>query len=139
MFPPGGGQRERHIQIIQPNEMTSIIMGVKVTTQQVDGLHRARVHCVDVATRELVYAWLFDIETEKPLVQRAYRIEVLAGRHTPYKFQYVNPLSEFAMLTFVSSQPSLLELRREKQGFEANESRLIELFIPPQSKAGNTA
>ena len=43
------------------------------------------------------------------------------------------------MLQFVSSQPSLLELRREKQGFEANESRPIELLIPPQSKAGTTA
>jgi hypothetical protein len=62
----------------------------------------------------------------------------VTGRHTPYKFAFVNPLNEFAMIEFVSSKPSLMELRHEKQGFDAHEIRHVELFIPPQSKAGTT-
>jgi hypothetical protein len=72
------------------------------------------VHCVDVATKELVYAWLFELELSKPVVQRAYRIETTAGRHTPYKFPYTNPMSGFSMIEFVSSKPTLMEVRREK-------------------------
>lgn len=30
-----------------------------------------------------------------------------------------------------------MEVRRERQGFESNESKSVELFIPPQSKAGS--
>lgn len=112
-----------------------VTVGPADTKQQV---LKARVHCVDVATRELIYAWLFEIEVDKPLVQRAYQVPVVAGRHTPYKFPYVNPLSEFAMLEFVSSKPALMEMRVERQGFEANESRHIELFVPPMAKGGVT-
>ena len=63
---------------------------------------------------------------------------MVTGKHTPYKFQYVNPLSEFTMLEFVSSKPALMEVRMERQGFEANESKYIELFVPPMIKAGAT-
>jgi len=34
------------------------------------------------------------------------------------------------MLEFVSSRPALMEVRREKQGFEAGETRQIELMVP---------
>lgn len=69
VYPPcAGGNKERLIQIIQPNELTQINMAMKIVGASNDGLHKARVHCVDVSTRELVYAWLFEIETEKPLV-----------------------------------------------------------------------
>jgi hypothetical protein len=70
------------------------------------------------------------------MIQRAYTIQAVVGRHTPHKFAYVNPLSEFTTLEFVSSKPALMEVRREKQGFESGESRQVELFVPPQIKAG---
>ena len=41
-------------------------MAVKVTTG--DGILKARVHCVDAKTKELIYAWLFEIEVDKLLV-----------------------------------------------------------------------
>ena len=49
-------------------------MALKVTTLggtaniSKNGVLRARVHAVDVATKDLVYAWLFEIEVDKPLV-----------------------------------------------------------------------
>lgn len=95
-----------------------------------------RVHCVDVTSRELIYAWLFEIEADKPLVKRVETINVVAGKHTPKIFTFTNPLDEFVMLEFVSSKPSLMEVRREKQGFDAHQSLPIELFIPPMAKAG---
>ena len=110
-------------------------MSVKLNSalpSQASSTYRVRVHCVDITTRELVYAWLFELEPSKPVIQRAYRIETVAGRHTPYKFPYANPLSQFSMLEFVSSRPALMEVRRERQGFEASETRQIELMVPAQ-------
>lgn len=134
-------RKERLIKVLQPGDITSINMALKVSSGLSDTKQqvlRARLHCVDVSTRELIYAWLFEIEADKPLVQRAYQIPVVTGKHTPYKFQYVNPISEFTMLEFVSSKPALMEVRVERQGFEANENKYIELFVPPMIKAGAT-
>ena len=84
-------------------------MGVKVTTSS--GVLKARVHCVDVSTRELVYAWLVEIEADKPLIKDVQQIPAVVGKHTPYKFTFMNPLSEFALLEFVSSKPAIMEVR----------------------------
>ena len=135
--PPGAQRTERLIQVIQPNEMETVSMAVKVALADSKQTHaKARVQCVDLATRELVYAWLFDIEVDKPLIQRAYQVTVAAGRHTPFIFAYVNPLGEAVTLEFVSSKPALMEVRRERQFFESRESTTVELFLPPQAKAG---
>ena len=39
-------------------------------------------------------------------------------------------------LEFVSSKPSVMEVRREKQSFEQQETKHIDLYIPPAKKAG---
>jgi hypothetical protein len=39
------------------------------------------------------------------------------------------------MLEFGSSKPQLMEVRREKQGFDANESKNVDIYIAPQLKA----
>ena len=113
-------------------------MAVKITGSPADstGVHRARIHCVDVTTHELIYSWMVEIESDKPLVSRAYQIQTTKGVPTPHKFQFANPLNEFVMLEFVSSKPALMEVRRQNQGFEAHESRPVELLIPPQMKGG---
>jgi len=41
------------------------------------------------------------------------------GRHTPYKFPYTNPLSEFVTIEFVSSKSNIMEVRNEKIPFES--------------------
>ena len=64
-------------------------------------------------------------------MQKVLQIQTTVGRHTPYKFPYTNPLSQFVTLEFVSSKPHIMEVRREKQSFEANESKGVELYIPP--------
>lgn len=123
---------------MEAGALTNINVALKVTAGAPDssGIHRARVHCVDVQTRELIYAWLFEVEADKPMVQRSYPIQTSAGKVTPYKFAYANPLGEFTTLEFVSSKPALMEVRREKQGFEAHESRHVELLVPAQPRAG---
>jgi hypothetical protein len=75
VYPPGM-KKERLIKVLQPGDISTINMAVKVTSggladtkQQV---LKARLHCVDVTTKELVYAWLFEIDVDKPMVQRAY-------------------------------------------------------------------
>lgn len=144
VYPPGqgvGARKERHIKVLQSGDIITVNMAVKVTSGLADTkqqILKARLHCVDVTTRELVYAWLFEIEADKPMVQRAYQIPVVVGRHTPYKFPFANPLSQFVMLEFVSSKPAIMEVRMERQSFEANESKHVELFVPPLIKAGQT-
>jgi hypothetical protein len=41
------------------------------------------------------------------------------------------------LLEFISSNNGLMEVRREKQGFEANENKLIELLVPAQPQPKN--
>ena len=116
-------------------------MAVKVTggaNHSNNGVLKARVHCVDIATKQVQFAWLFEINVDKPLIQRSYQIQTYVGKHMPYKFQYVNPLSEFVTLEFVSSNSAIMEVREEKLAFETHESKNIELFVPPKSKAGST-
>ena len=50
-------------------------------------------------------------------------------------FQYRNPLNEFVILELASSKLTLLELKSEKQGFEAHETRDIDFLVPPQNRA----
>ena len=40
------------------------------------------------------------------------------------------------MLELASSKSAFLELKSEKQGFEAHESREIDFLVPPQNRAG---
>ena len=54
----------------------------------------------------------------------------------PFKFKYTNPLPEFAAVQFGSSKPLVLEVRNERLAFEANETRAVELYLPPQSRPG---
>lgn len=64
-------------------------------------------------------AWLFEVEADKPNLQKAYQIQTMVGRHTPYRLPYTNPLSEFVTIEFVSSKPHLMEVRRERVPFES--------------------
>ena len=86
---------------------------------------------MDVATRKLVYAYLFDIETDKPMASRSLSLQVVRDVIQPYKFQYRNPLNEFVKLELVSSKPFTLQLKSEEMGFEAHETRDIELHVQP--------
>ena len=69
MFPPG--RKERNLQLLQPSDLSTVTIGVKATSND-SQLQRARVHCVDINTKELVQAWLLELEVDKPLLQKAY-------------------------------------------------------------------
>ena len=43
-------------------------------------------------------------------------------------------MPEFLVLEFVSSKPSVMEVRREKQSFEANETKNVDLYVPPRKQ-----
>lgn len=45
--------------------MSIINVGVKAS---VAGTQKVRIHCVDINTKELVQAWIFEIEADKPLL-----------------------------------------------------------------------
>ena len=63
VYPPG--KKERNIQIVQSGETSQLNVAVK-TIQ--GGVQRIRLHCVDINTKELVQAWLLELESDKPLL-----------------------------------------------------------------------
>ena len=67
VYPPG--KKERNLSILQAGETVNIGVGVKAISA---GTERVRIHCVDINTKELVQAWIFEIEADKPLLQKAY-------------------------------------------------------------------
>jgi len=126
-------KKERNLQVLMPNETSTINIAVRAT---MSGVQRARIHCVDITTKELVQAWLFEAEVDKPLLQRAMQVQAMVGRHTPFKFNYTNPLPEFVTVQFGSSKSHLMEVRNERMAFEANETKPVELYLAPQGRAG---
>ena len=61
-----------------------------------------------------------------------YEIEVLRGSHCIKKFQFTNIINEENSLEFVSSKPSLLQIRSENgtYNFKPHEKKEIEIYLP---------
>jgi len=67
------------------------------------------VNCVDVGTKELIYAWIVKLIGTEPNVTRKYEITVRCGMDSNQKFIYENRTTSFCIFEFVSSHPDILQ------------------------------
>jgi len=68
------------------------------------------VHCVDVSTRELVYAWNIKVIGSEPQISKRYELVVRCGSDVTQKFIYENRSPSFGLFEFVSSHPDILQV-----------------------------
>jgi len=128
------GKKERNLHILKPGEHSLVNIGVRASGA---GAQRARIHCVDIQTKQLFQAWILELEADKPILNKTFEISLVKGRHQPYVLPFTNPLPEFAVFEFVSSQPNTMQVRREKNSFEGNQEGKLDLLFLPQGQAGD--
>jgi len=68
------------------------------------------VNCVDVGTKELIYAWIVKLIGTEPNVTRKYEITVRCGMDSNQKFIYENRTTSFCIFEFVSSHPDIIQV-----------------------------
>jgi len=68
------------------------------------------VNCVDVGTKELIYAWIVKLIGTEPNVTRKYELTVRCGLDSHQKFIYENRSPSFCIYEFVSSHPDILQV-----------------------------
>jgi hypothetical protein len=75
------------------------------------GNRRALVNVVDVDSRELLSAWLVNIQASAPAVMRTYDVEVVVGKPTFKKILFKNPWDVRRTFIISSSDEGLLRPR----------------------------
>lgn len=86
------------------NAVTMNVRSFSVKTQTV------LVNCVDIGTKELVYAWIVRMIGTDPQVTRKYELTVRCGMESNQKFVYENRSPSFCIFEFVSSHPQILQV-----------------------------
>ena len=61
--PPAG--KKRNVTSLQPDVSASIAIVLKANQA---GISEARIHCVDIHSKELVHAWILQVDADKPLL-----------------------------------------------------------------------
>jgi len=69
------------------------------------------VNCVDVATKELIRAWIVKLIGSDPKITKTIDLVVKCGAEVTHKFVYENRLPSFGSFEFVSSNPDLLQVK----------------------------
>ena len=90
-----------------------------------------RIHCTDVETGDLVYAWLMIIESEKPTVTATKEVACKVNSGTVQSLHFTNKLNIKTVFEFGTSRPEFLQPKVEAVSFEPRESKLIDLYFPP--------
>jgi len=124
---------KRNIHILKPNQQNNLNIAIKAYGL---GAQRAKLHCVDMDTKKVLQRWLLEVESEKPMLQKQYEVHLVVGRHQPYKLPYTSQLGQEAIFEFVSSRPNLMQVRREKENFQTNETKSVDLVFPAQRQRG---
>ena len=68
------------------------------------------VNCVDVSTKELVYAWILRLLSSQPQVSQKFELFVRCGGENTQKFPYKNETAESSEFSFVSSNPEIIQV-----------------------------
>ena len=95
--------------------------------------YNIEVTCVDVDTKEVVKSWLVKTRPMNTEINQIVKLNCKANAVTNVKFTFVNPLNEFGVIRFESSNKSILTVNKEMISFNANESVFVHCEIKSQN------
>ena len=75
-----------------------------------------QINCVDVNSRELVYAWILRVHGSEPRITKVFEVQCRIGQETTQRFAYENKSASWCLFEFVSSHPSILQVTNIKLG-----------------------
>lgn len=93
---------------LAPGKVNSIEVNVKSfleTTQKV------QINCVDINSKELVYGWVLRIDTGAPNVTKIFEMNCKIGVECIQKFVYNNKSNSYAIFSFTSSHPDIVQVK----------------------------
>ena len=69
-----------------------------------------QINCVDVNSRELVYAWILRVHGSEPRITKVFEVKCRIGQDTTQRFAYENKSASWCLFEFVSSHPNILQV-----------------------------
>jgi hypothetical protein len=92
-----------------------------------------RVHCVDVFHKQLVYAWVFKIQTSGINVTQTFDLKCPMKSLTEKRVLFTNRSQTWAMFHFRSSNPKILEIKDPRMALEGGAKGYLAILITPPS------
>lgn len=134
IYPPGG--KKRNVQVLK--DIKKFSQGFPmIIKSDVMGVTRARVHCVDINTRKVVQAYLFDIQADKPKIDKTVPLSSFVGKEKLFKFNFLSPATS-ALTTFSlsSNSPQLLRPVNQYEKVQPKQNKELEVVVPAQAVPG---
>lgn len=92
---------------VEPNITKVINMKVKTLTYKEQ---KIQINCVDVQSKELIYAWIVSLYTNSPVVSKMYDVKCELGADSIQRFFYLNRSTQHDIFKFESSDSSILKV-----------------------------
>ena len=83
------------------------------------------VTCVDVSNKEILKSWMVKTRPNKCEISQIIKLNCKINSVTNVKFQFTNPLHEFSVIRFESSNKSILTVKKDMIGFNPEETMFI--------------
>jgi hypothetical protein len=123
------------------NESIILIPNVKYEFEYIlfpkkNELIEIAVHCIDLGTNEIIDKWLIRSLPNKPFVNQILKVNCRINSVTNVKFSFTNPLENWSLIRFESSNDKIIKINQELITFNANESKNVNVEINPQKFIG---
>lgn len=83
------------------------------------------VTCVDVSNKEILKSWMIKTKPNKCEISQIIKLNCKINSVTNVKFQFTNPLHEFSVIRFESSNKSILSVKKDMIGFNPEETIFV--------------
>ena len=96
------------------------------------------IHCIDLGTNEILEKWLIRSLPNKPFINQILKVDCRINSVTNVKFNFTNPLDNWSLIRFESSNDKIMKITQELLTFNANESKYVNLEVNPQKFIGRS-
>ena len=123
------------------NESIILIPNVKYEFEYIlfpkkNELIEIAVHCIDLGTNEIIDKWLIRSLPNKPFVNQILKVNCRINSVTNVKFSFTNPLENWSLIRFESSNDKIMKISQDLITFNANENKNVNVEINPQKFIG---
>ena len=94
------------------------------------------VNCVDISTNEVIKNFLIKTNPNKPAVNIVLNINAPCNNETNLQFEFPNPLNQWAILKFDSSNKKIIALDNDLIPFNPEENKYVSFRVLKQRNPG---
>ena len=115
-------------ELVQPNKMYYIDYYIWVKNVK---NYEIMINCIDMKNKEIIKTWIINASIGKLNITKIININYLINVHSDFKtsFEFTNPLNSFAVINFICSTKTVLDITINQINFDAHEKRNIVINI----------